>query len=679
MRINPILLATQFGHWLFQRPAPQNQFSSNMFKNHFRLTSSVNLFNSNLRVLQLLICLYMSASSLVAFAGDIKFEAINNPSEPDGKPHIMTFGGEGNQWFLLDGKPLQIRCAEMHIQAIPRESWRRTVRMAKAMGMNSVSTYLYWGEMEKPDGTFDFKTGSRDLAGFLKMCMEEKMWVNLRPGPYVCSERDLGGMPPRLLKHKDIKFRTTENKRYMEPAEAFLKEVAKICRPYLVKNGGPILLTQLDNEYGSYDRKDPKYYPWLKTFWENEGFGPFNTSDGPGARFLSGENITLEGVALGLDPGENDANFNESRPFLKNAPVFCGEFYPGWIRHWGENNWAPVDKLGVVDYLMKNGYSFNMYVIAGGTNFGITAGANGFNNAYQPDLTSYDFGAPLNEDYNTTPAYFSLANKIKCYLAGADKVPQPDGAVSLLSISPFELTRIGGIYDRLPKPMRQELPNCFESWDQNQGLAIYETILKVGPAEDLEFERVSDYAKVYVDGQLLATLDRREGNVPKKTTIPTRTKPVKLSVLVEGMGHVGYSTVLESDRKGILGMVKLGSGELKGWSVFPIPLKEKEVTKFKPMTAGSLPVGGRFRGQFIIVGKVLPTYFDMSKYTKGFLFVNGFNLGRFWKVGPQFRLYCPASFLKSGVNIVDVVDIEQTQSQPISSFDTNTINVSKAQ
>lgn len=648
-----------------------------MYKKQLHFTSMVKSLNPKLRARQLLFCIFLGASSIAAVAVDNKLEAINNHSEPDGKPHIMTFGGEGNQWFLLDGKPLQIRCAEMHIQAIPKESWRRTVRMAKAMGMNSVSTYLYWGEMERPDGTFDFKTGSRDLAGFLKICMEEKMWVNLRPGPYVCSERDLGGMPPRLLKYKDIKFRTTEDKRYLDAAEAFLKEVAKICRPYLSKNGGPILLTQLDNEYGSYERKDPKYLPWLKTFWENQGFGPFNTSDGPGASYLSSENITLDGVALGLDPGENDVHFNDSRPFRKNAPIFCGEFYPGWIRHWGEPNWAPVDKLKVVDYLMKNGYSFNMYVIAGGTNLGITAGANGFNNAYQPDLTSYDFGAPLNEDYNTTPAYFALGNKIKSYLSDTVKVPQPDGPVTLLSIPPFELIRIGGIWDRLPKPMIQEQPECFESWDQNQGLAIYETMLKEGPAAELEFERISDYAKIYVDGQLMTTIDRREGNVPKKTPIPARTKEVKLSVLVEGMGHIGYSIVLESDRKGILGKVKLGSEVLKGWSIFPIPLKEKEVTKFKPMTTGSLPVGGRFRGQFIIKGQVLPTYFDMSKYTKGFLFVNGHNLGRYWKVGPQFRLYCPASLLKSGVNTVNVVDIEQTQPQPISSFNNNIIKASK--
>ena len=189
---------------------------------------------------------------------------------------------------MLNGKPFQIRGAEMHPQRIPREYWRHRIRTAKAMGLNTIAFYVFWNDHEQPDGSFDFKTGNRDLEGFLKLCQEEGMWVLFRPGPYACGEWDLGGLPHYLLKDPKAKLRTTEDAKFMKAQTRYLEAVARVAEPFLAKNGGPILMTQLENEYGSYQRKDRKYMEWLKAFWSRKGFGPFYTSDGAGEHFLKG-------------------------------------------------------------------------------------------------------------------------------------------------------------------------------------------------------------------------------------------------------------------------------------------------------------------------------------------------------------------------------------------------------
>lgn len=211
----------------------------------------------------------------LAWAGPEAVQNVQKPALSGGPPVVFGFGGEGNQEFMLNGKPFQIRGAEMHPQRIPREYWRHRIRTAKAMGLNTIAFYVFWNDHEQPDGSFDFKTGNRDLEGFLKLCQEEGMWVLFRPGPYACGEWDLGGLPHYLLKDPKAKLRTTEDAKFMKAQTRYLEAVARVAEPFLAKNGGPILMTQLENEYGSYQRKDRKYMEWLKAFWSRKGFGPF--------------------------------------------------------------------------------------------------------------------------------------------------------------------------------------------------------------------------------------------------------------------------------------------------------------------------------------------------------------------------------------------------------------------
>ena len=236
----------------------------------------------------------------------------------------------------MDGKPFQIRGGELMPQRIPREYWRHRVKMCKAMGLNTVSCYFAWNDFERPDGSFDFKTGSRDVAAFLNICREEGMWVLFRPGPYVCGEWDFGGLPPRLLKD-DILIRTTDL-RYLAEAMKYLAAIADEAEPFLTRNGGPIILTQIENEYGSWPYKDSAYLRQIGDFWKKRGFGPFYMADGYSDNHLKDLPYPDKEVAVGFDPAKNEGTWNQARKFNPGVPFLSAETYPGWLRHWGEGD-----------------------------------------------------------------------------------------------------------------------------------------------------------------------------------------------------------------------------------------------------------------------------------------------------------------------------------------------------
>ncbi|MFO1490041.1 MAG: beta-galactosidase [Kiritimatiellia bacterium] len=620
-------------------------------------------FSRSRSALLALLSLAVSAFALPA--------GVDNTIVPDGQPHSFTFGGPDHSQFLLDGTPFQIRSAEIHPQRIPPEYWRHRLRQARAMGLNTISIYLMWAGFEQPDGTFDFQTGGNQLGKFLETCREEKIWVLLRPGPYVCAEWDFGGIPNRLLKDPDARIRTLSDRNYLAGATAYLKRVAEICRPHQARNGGPILMVALDNEFGSWPRRQERnYLEWLRDFWKTEGFGPFFTCDGPSDAYLAG--VTLPGVAVGLDPGENEEAFACARKHAVDAPVFCSEIYPGWLRHWGEGNWEPSDKTAVVDWLMKQGYSFSFYVLQGGTSFGFTAGANNFGTGFEPSVTSYDFGAPLDEQGRVTKAFHDYRAVIARHLPPGSAPPPVEPDIPALDIPAFTPVRIAGLWDRVPaRPFtRLEQPACFESFDQNQGMAVYTTTVPAGPAARLQWTHLHDYAHFYLDGRFLGPLDRRVGPDPF-LTLPARDAPAELEILVESMGHINYTTHknsdigMEFDRKGLFGPVTLAGAPLTGWSIRALPLLPSDLVGADPVPQPSSRRGSHFRATFTLEDAPKDTFFDMSRYGKGVVWVNGRNLGRYWHVGPQFRLYCPAGWLKQGENVIDILDLEKLEPGPI--------------
>ena len=596
----------------------------------------------------------------------VKFEFAKNPQNPN------------DGIFVLDGKPFQIRGGEIHPQRIPREYWDHRIKMCKAMGLNTIAFYTMWNDFEQADGSFDFKTGNRDIAAFLQLCQDNGMWVLFRPGPYVCGEWDFGGLPAYLLKEKDAKIRTIKDKNFMAAQTRYLKAIAKVAEPFRAQNGGPILMTQIENEHGSWPRKDPEYLRWLKDFWTKRGFTPIYMSDGAGDHFLRGMIYPDKDVCIGLDPGQNDGAWRVANKYNPGVPVFSSETYPGWLRRWGEGNWTPTNLSGSIKWYMETGRSFSVFPVHGGTNFGFTAGANNdprTGGDYHTDLTSYDYGSPINEQGNPTKEYHQYREIIGNALKGKEKLPPIPKPIPSIEIKDFTPRFFANLRDNTETfPFRnggkfKDAP-YFEVFGQNQGLAFYRTRVPAGAAGTLDFDGIHDYAHIYLDGKLIATVDRRMKKQP--VAVPAREKASELEIMVEGMGHINYGGKMESDRKGIVGEVRLDGKALKNWTVVPKTLSADSVAGAKKAESQDKSVpGGHFRGTFNL-SKVGDTFLDMSKWGKGVLYVNGHNLGRYWSqtmdgkpVGPQLRLYCPAPFLKRGKNVVDIVEFELSEPRPI--------------
>lgn len=596
----------------------------------------------------------------------VKFEFAKNPQNPN------------DGIFVLDGKPFQIRGGEIHPQRIPREYWDHRIKMCKAMGLNTIAFYTMWNDFEQADGSFDFKTGNRDIAAFLQLCQDNGMWVLFRPGPYVCGEWDFGGLPAYLLKEKDAKIRTIKDKNFMAAQTRYLKAIAKVAEPFRAQNGGPILMTQIENEHGSWPRKDPEYLRWLKDFWTKRGFTPIYMSDGAGDHFLRGMIYPDKDVCIGLDPGQNDGAWRVANKYNPGVPVFSSETYPGWLRRWGEGNWTPTNLSGSIKWFMETGRSFSVFPVHGGTNFGFTAGANNdprTGGDYHTDLTSYDYGSPINEQGNPTKEYHQYREIIGNALKGKEKlppIPKPIPSVEIKDFTPRFFANLRDNTETFPFRNGGKFKDApyFEVFGQNQGLAFYRTRVPAGAAGTLDFDGIHDYAHIYLDGKLIATVDRRMKKQP--VAVPAREKAAELEIMVEGMGHINYGGKMESDRKGIVGEVRLDGKALKNWTVVPKTLSADSVADAKKAESQDKSVpGGHFRGTFNL-SKVGDTFLDMSKWGKGVLYVNGHNLGRYWSqtmdgkpVGPQLRLYCPAPFLKRGKNVVDVVEFELSEPRPI--------------
>ncbi len=562
--------------------------------------------------------------------------------------HTFAFGGED---FLLDGKPFQIIGGEMHPQRVPHEYWRQRIQMAKAMGINTMPIYVFWNAIEQEEGKFDF-TGENNIGEFLKIAREEGMWVVMRAGPYACGEWDLGGLPWWLLKTPDIKLRCSDP-RFTGPVALYFHELAKIVRPNMVENGGAILMVQIENEYGSYPRRDHAYLVWLRDQWLKEGVnGPFITADGPGAGYLHG--LVIPGVAIGLDTGTNEGDFAYAHKINPGVPVMSTEVYPGWLRHWGEGDWKPSNCSGLIKFFMDSHKSFSLYVFHGGTNFGFTAGANGGD----PSITSYDYGAPLNEQGCPTPAYFAYRKQLAAYLPAGQTLPEIPATIPTMTIPEIKLERWSSLWEQLPAPITAEEPKCFETLGQNQGFVVYRTKIPAGEKGTLSMP-LHGYPQMYVDGVLTKGLE-----------VPARDKEATLEILVEAMGHINFQGIMDQDRKGILGPVKLNGTEIKNWEMLLLPVKSDWAMTMPKTTPIAGRIGGIFKGEFNL-DSVADTYLDMSNYKKGVLWVNGHNLGRHWsEKGPQKRLYCPAPWLKKGTNTIVVLDVELTEPQHIAGFTT---------
>jgi beta-galactosidase len=572
----------------------------------------------------------------------------------------------GSKDFLLDGQPFQIISGELHPARIPEVYWRHRVQMAKAMGCNTIAAYIFWNYHETEEGVFDFTSENHNLAKFFQIVQEEGMWLILRPGPYVCAEWDLGGIPSYLLRVPDIKLRTLDP-RYMKAAERYMTNLAEVIKPFMVTKGGPILMLQIENEYGSFGN-DKSYLQKLKDIWNSLGINvPTFTGDGPSTEMLQAG--TLPGSAVGLDSGTSQADFDLAEKINPGVPVFSSETYPGWLTHWGEK-WARVDTVSLlkeVKFLMDNNKSFNFYVLQGGTNFAYSAGANSGGKGYEPDITSYDYDAPVNEQGVATPKYMALRKLIGSYLPKGRTlfpIPAPIPTTELTSIDMQPFT---AVWDNLPQPLNSAKPQNIESYGQDHGFILYKTSLTGPKSGKLIVSDIHDYATVFLNGSYIGNLDRREGINSIDIPATNADTPV-IEILVEAMGRINYGRRFE-DRKGITDSVTIDGKTLLNWQIYQLPMDKKFIWDLRSSGKSIKKPGVFFRGNFFLTSAQgdtgCDTYIDLSNYTKGLVWINGHNLGRYWNIGPQKRLYCPASYMREGMNEIMVFDLQQTDAKPV--------------
>ncbi len=572
--------------------------------------------------------------------------------------HTFQYDSTG---FLLDGKPFQIWSGEMHFQRIPRLYWRDRLLKAKALGLNTVATYVFWNALEPQRGKWNFRD-QNDLAAFIREAKSVGLYVILRPGPYACAEWDFGGLPAWLLAKPNIRVRTADPA-FLQPAINYLNQISEIILPHQITRGGNVIMVQVENEYGSYG-KDAPYLLALRDAWRANGLEvPLNTSDGPSKDMLN--NGSIPGCVVGLDPGANAADFATAKKYRPDVPAFCAEYYPGWLTHWGEP-WARADTLELLKdltWLIENKKSWSLYVLHGGTNFDFYAGAN-FSVTYQPDITSYDYDAPIREDGTLTPKYFAIRRLLARTLK--QELPALPKPVIKMEFAPFQLTPFCTVFDHLPRPIASEQPKTMEALGQNFGFVLYRTALDGPTRGTIEVPGLHDYATVYLDGQYITTLDRTKNQYT--IALPETDLPSKqLDIFVEGMGRINYGREM-TDPKGILGQVTLNGQELKNWQMFSLPMDTAYLNTLKP---GNLaPVygvnqpGRFFKGSFYMA-TLGDTYLDMSDWEKGVVWVNGHNLGRYWNRGPQKHLYLPGAFMRKGENKVMIFDLHKKEAGSI--------------
>ena len=395
---------------------------------------------------------------------------------------------------------------------------------------------------------------------------------------------------------------------------------------------------------------------WLQEVWKNNGIEvPFYTSDGATPYML--EAGSLPDAAIGLDPGANAAHFAEATKVNPNVPSFCSELYPGWLTHWGEE-WQRPDTAGLlkdVKWLMDNKKSFNFYVIHGGTNFGYWAGANAFSpTQYQPDVTSYDYDAPINEMGQATPKYYALRKLLAQYNPPKTKVLPVPAALPVIEIPEIPMTIAASVWDHLPAPILSPQPKPMEMLGQSGGFILYRTNLIGHKKGKLRITELHDYATIFVDGKYIGKLDRCKAENIIELPASVSVNP-QLDILVEGMGHINFAEYM-IDRKGITDRVSLNGMTLMNWQIYSLPFDEPYLNNLQFHVGEKVQPGNFFKGEFQLT-TTGDTYLDLSQWEKGIVWVNGHNLGRYWQIGPQKRLYCPAPWLNKGKNEIVIFDL----------------------
>lgn len=557
--------------------------------------------------------------------------------------------------FYWNDEPIKIISGSIHYFRVVPEYWEDRLKKLKAMGCNTVETYIPWNSHEPEEGKFDFE-GIHDVAEFVKLAQSLDLFVIVRPSPYICAEWEFGGLPSWLLKDKDMQLRT-----YYEPLldkiDRYFDELFNELVPLQVTHGGPIIMMQVENEYGSYNN-DKEYLEALVDMMKKHGVEvPLVTSDGTWLDML--ENGTLKDdahptVNFGSDV---DHHFSELSNFIgKDSPLMVMEFWIGWFTAWGNEKYNRTDYKEQAEELRKvlNKGHANFYMFHGGTNFAFMNGAN-YYDELTPDITSYDYDAPLSEWGDITEKYKAFREVIKEITHDElPPLPEPVRKKDYGEVALKARTSLFENLDNISESVTSPYTLSMEELGQAYGYVLYrQKSGKKRQVEDFRLLGTSDRAHLFLNGSLkLIQYDKELGN---KEAFELTEDDMTMDILVENIGRVNYGPRLKTQSKGITDGVFLNGAYRSGWTHYPLPLNNIEDVDFEKPYQEHAPSFSLFE---LEVKEKADTFIDMTGWGKGAVFVNGFNLGRFWEIGPQYKIYVPAPLLKDGANQIVVFETE---------------------
>jgi beta-galactosidase len=607
------------------------------------------------------------------------------------KQHTFTTQGDH---FTLDGKPYKILSGELHYERIPHAYWHARLKMAKAMGLNTIATYVFWNVHEPSPGHFNF-TGNSDVAAFIRAAHEEGLYVILRTGPYSCAEWDLGGIPAWLLKDPASAAALRSNDpAFMVPAERWIDRLAKELTPLQIGRGGPILMTQVENEYGNYG-SDHAYIEHLHQVFLKAGFTDSLLYTADNWRNIPNGSIPGLYAATNFGMGNHEGGMDALEKVRPGAPLFVSEYWPGWFDSWGHpHETRPIGpQIEDLDYILKRGAGINIYMFHGGTSFGFMSGSSLINCHFLPDVTSYDYDAPLDEAGHPTPKFLAYRKVLAQYSPCGNEscLPPIPAAPPVITIPQIDLAESTPLWDNLPQPVASELPQPMERFGQSYGYILYRKQLPAAVSGDLVLDAVHDYAQIYLDGKLAGTLDRR--NSQSSTLRIATNSPARLDILVANDGRINSTRMMRSESKGITKSVTLAGQPLTSWEVYPLPMttfptfsksRASGYVKASALALSTQPQNGAlapgactppacsssqtgtptfFHATFNLA-KTGDTFLDIRNLGKGALWINGHAIGRFWNAGPQQTLYVPGPWLHQGNNQIVVFDLAPQSEHP---------------
>ncbi|MFJ5919583.1 glycoside hydrolase family 35 protein [Streptomyces ardesiacus] len=559
--------------------------------------------------------------------------------------------------LLRNGRPHRLLAGSLHYFRVHPGHWADRLRRLAALGLNTVDTYVPWNFHERTEGDIRFD-GPRDLTGFVRLAQEEGLDVVVRPGPYICAEWDNGGLPAWLTGTPGMRLRTSHGP-FLAAVDRWFDELIPRIADLQAGRGGPVVAVQIENEYGSYG-DDHAYVRHVRDALVARGVTELlYTADGPTALMQDGGALPgeLAAATLGSRPARAAELLRSRRP---GEPFFCAEFWNGWFDHWGEKHHvrAADGAAETVGDILDEGGSVSLYMAHGGTNFGLWAGANHDGDRIRPTVTSYDSDAPIAENGALTPKFFALREKLTALDASGPPRPLPADP-PVLAPRELPVTRRAALLDALraaAEPVSAPLPLSFEELSLASGLVLYEAEPLLPPGtHELTVSGLHDRAQVFLDDEPVAVLDRENASFD----VPGTGARVRLALLVENQGRINYGPLL-GQGKGILGGVRVERRLVHGWTMRALPL-DRWTPRDAARAAAAAPADGRagFATAVLPVAEPADAWVALPGFGKGFLWVNGTLLGRYWEIGPQTTLYLPGPLLRPGDNTLTVLELER--------------------